>query len=202
MKSAFMARAIMLFLAIQVAQAVHLTNLTQVDSVSNVTANATANTTTNQTSGNATKGHSLAVQGAKSGTKTMLELWDGVRAKTFSDKLKVIDEKFNVCFMQASTNTSMNAMYNNSNPKNATAKNATSQQEDGPKMATMCKKEKADLMMVHNEIKEELADYLDVVKTGSDVFSQQAIEKNGLKPTQMEPFTAASKLVAELQKAE
>ena len=54
-------------------------------------------------------------------------------------------------------------------------------EKDGPKMATMCKSEKAELMQVHNEIKEELADYLEAVKGATDVFSQQAIEKKGLK---------------------
>ena len=69
-------------------------------------------------------------------------------------------------------------------------------------MATMCMKEKKDLMNVHNEIKAEMADFLEVVKDGSDVFSQQSILKKGIKPSQMEPFSLASKLVSQLMKAE
>jgi len=78
----------------------------------------------------------------------------------------------------------MDARFNSSKSKNATAaKNdtGTPEEKDGPKMATMCKSEKAELMAVHNEIKDELADYLEVVKSSTDVFSQQAIEKKGLK---------------------
>jgi hypothetical protein len=54
---------VFLLLAIQFTQAVHLGDLTQLDSVSNMTANVTANATANGTSGNATSGHSLAVSG-------------------------------------------------------------------------------------------------------------------------------------------
>ena len=102
MKStAAIARTVLLALlaTIQFAEAVHLGDLSQIASVSNMTANVTANATTNGTAGNATMGHSLAVSGEKSGTKTMLQLWDGVRAKTLENKIKAIDEKFNICFM-------------------------------------------------------------------------------------------------------
>merc|ERR1719240_1458738 len=108
----------------------------------------------------------------------MLQLWDGVRAKTLENKIKAIDEKFNICFMQASTNASIDARFNSSKPKNANAKkddtaknhdtaknNDTAPEEkDGPKMATMCKAEKAELNAVHDEIKEELANYMEVIR--------------------------------------
>ena len=96
----------------------------------------------------------MAVSGQKSGTKTMMQLWDGVRAKTFENKIKALDEKFNICFSQRTNNASLDAHANSTKPKNATAKsNDTASAEDGGKLATMCKAEKAELMAVHDEIR-------------------------------------------------
>jgi hypothetical protein len=120
---------------------------------------------------------------------TMLELWDKVRAKTLNTKIENADEKITTCLMQASSNKSMPVSSNSS--KNATEK-------ETPKQATICKAEKAALLKVHDEVKEELADYVALIKNSADIFSQSSVEKNGLKHSQMEPFTLASKLVTNL----
>lgn len=54
---------------------------------------------------------------------------------------------------------------------------------DYPKMATLCKAEKSELMAVHGEVTKELLNYIELIKSGSDTFNQRNIEANGLKPS-------------------